>query len=337
MQATIKDVARLANVSPSTVSRVISNNPAISAQTADRVRKAMAELHYRPNQIARSLTNRSTQTLGLLLPSAKDYPLINPFFVQAMRGITTYAKQYGYYLLLAIKEQSATEEDHLGVLKDLVGSGRVDGMILTTVRKDDPQVAYLKSIDFPFVVIGHPYEDSHCLWVDNDSTRTMYQLTEKLIGKGCTSFAYLGDAEGYRVTRDRLNGFMTALADNDIPFDHKLLIERHFEEGTAYVEAKELFSYKIPDAVIATDDMIASEVQKVLVEIGMQDKVRVAGYNNTAIAVYATPPLTSVDVNAERLGTQAARLLIASLKGEPNESNYRIVPATIIERASTGQ
>ena len=125
MPATMKDVARLANVSTSTVSRVLAGHPAISADTAQRVRDAMVALHYQPNQIARSLSNQTTRTIALLMPDPSASPLMNAFFVSAIRGVMTYSRKNGYYLLLTYPENNDTET----LVRDLVGSRRTDGVI----------------------------------------------------------------------------------------------------------------------------------------------------------------------------------------------------------------
>lgn len=170
MPITIKDVAKLANVSPSTVSRVISNNPKISDATKVIVRQAMEELKYSPNLVARSLTNRSTKTLALLLPGSDDDFLQNPFFVKAMRGISNYAKKQGYYILFTHPDKN---ENELTLLSNLLNSRWVDGVILTTVKEQDERIEYLKTQSEPFVVIGSPNDKDNVLWVDNDNVNAM--------------------------------------------------------------------------------------------------------------------------------------------------------------------
>jgi len=129
---TIKDIAKLANVSPSTVSRVISNSPKISQETKEKVYKAMKELNYEPNVIARSLANNSTRILGLILPTSEDDLFENPFFMQAMKGISVYAQKKGYYTMYAFSDN---EEKELEFIKHYVRSKLVDGIILFTSRQ----------------------------------------------------------------------------------------------------------------------------------------------------------------------------------------------------------
>ncbi|MDK2986858.1 MAG: hypothetical protein PWQ96_2503, partial [Clostridia bacterium] len=166
MAVTIKDIAKLANVSPSTVSRVISNSPKISQETKEKVYKAMRELNYEPNIIARSLANNSTRILGLILPSSEDDLFENPFFMQAMKGISVYAQKKGYYIMYAFSEN---EEKELEFIKHYIRSKLVDGIILFTSRQNDKCISYLRNVGHPFVLSGRPEQPNDVLWVDNDN------------------------------------------------------------------------------------------------------------------------------------------------------------------------
>lgn len=331
MQVTIKDVAKIANVSPSTVSRVISNNPKISEATKKRVNEAMKQLNYQPNQIARSLTNKSTKTLGLLLPGAEDDLLINPFFIQAMRGISSYAKKRGYYILLAHADKN---EDETEVLNKIIGSKWVDGIILTTVKDDDNRIRFLNSKNHPFVVIGRPDEDEHTLWVDNDNVNAMFNVVDILIKKGHKTIGFIGGANEFKVTKNRLLGYLKALQINKIPADLNLVFERDYTEKAAYDATYEMLSYKMPDAIVTTDDLIAFGVQNALIEKKLNN-ISLVGFNNSSLSQYKTPSISSVDINAEKLGMFALKLLIGKIEGENLSTNNYIIDTKLIERDST--
>lgn len=330
MSVTIKDVASLANVSPSTVSRVISDNSRISDTTKKRVRKAMAELNYQPNLIARSLTNKSTKTIGLLLPGSKNL-LINPFFVQAMRGISSYAKQKGYYILFTHADNAEEEVD---VLANLVGSQLVDGIILTTVKNNDLSIAFLKEKKHPFVVIGRPDDKEGILWVDNDNIKAMFEVVDWLINKGKKNIGFIGGAHEFNVTKYRLLGYLKALKVNKIKTNLNLIYEKDYTEEAAYEATKELLEYCTPDAIVTTDDLIAFGAQRALLENNMSN-ISLVGFNNTVISMYKTPSISSVDINAEKLGLFAAKLLINHIENKkPKTTNY-IIDTKLIKRDST--
>lgn len=330
MSKTIRDVAKMANVSPSTVSRVISDNPKISEETKIRVRKAMEELHYQPNQIARSLTNKSTHTLGLLLPGSDEDFLNNPFFVQALRGISSFAKKKGYYILITHAEKN---EDECTVLNQLIGSRWVDGIILPTVKDNDPRIKFLESREHPFVVIGRPDDDKNTLWVDNDNVNAMFNVVDILIKKGYRTIAFIGGADEFKVTKDRLLGYLKALEANGIPVNLDLIEERDYTESAAYDATYSIFTKSSPDAVVTTDDLIAFGVQRALIEL---DKANVAlvGFNNTALTQYKSPSITSVDINSEKLGMFAVKLLISQIEGDDLETNCYIIDTKLIYRDS---
>lgn len=331
MPATMKDVARLANVSTSTVSRVLAGHSAISEETAARVREAMAALNYQPNQIARSLSNQSTRTIGLLMPDPSSSPLMNAFFVSAIRGVMTFARKKDYYLLLTYPENNDTET----LIRDLVGSRRVDGVILTTVIKDDPALKFLIKQKHPHVVIGHPYDDQNTLWVDNDNRAIVYEVTSQLIRQGCRTIAFLSGADEFRVTVDRQQGYLDALADHQIPVNPDLIHRSRFIETLAAEATRDILRTCLPDAVIATDDTLALGVEKALREAHYEHDVAVVGFNNTLVAQFARPSLSSVEINAEQLGYYAAKLLISHLEGLDLQIRHYLIDAHFIERESS--
>lgn len=330
MAVTIKDVAKRANVAPSTVSRVISDSPKISAKTKKEVRAIMKELDYHPNQIARSLTNQSTKTLGLLLPETEEVFLLNPFFSKSMKGISLYAKKKGYYILLVHTEK---DEDDIATLNHIVNSRRVDGIILPTVKTNDSKIEFLKNQNHPFVVIGKPENNDDVLWVDNNNRDAMYNVVNILAEKGHKSIAFIGGEHDFQVTKDRLQGYKDALEDNGLVFDERFIYEKQYTEQAAYDATLDMIKYKTPDAIVTTDDMLAFGSQNALIEKEL-NTVSVAGFNNTILSQYRSPSISSVDINAELLGRHATKLLISAIENEELEINSYIVDTELIVRDS---
>ena len=332
MNVTIKEVAKLANVSPSTVSRVIADNPKISAETKKVVFKAMEELNYSPNAIARSLANKSTRTLGIILPSTDENLFANPFFIQAMKGISIYAQKKGYYIMYT---HSGNEDESLKIIRDYISSRWVDGVILLTVMENDQCISYLKKANRPFVVIGRPEDTQDTLWVDNDNFQAMYNVVNYLIEKGHSDIGFIGGPHNFNVTKDRLDGYKRALSVHGLTVDEKLTLSvNDYSEACGYEAMMNMMEYKTPTAVVTTDDLISYGVLKVIKE--HQDlNVEVVGFNNTPLASYQTPPLSSVDIHAEKLGYYAAKLLIEKLSKVEGALNHYIVETSLIEREST--
>lgn len=331
MPTTIKDVAKMAGVSPSTVSRVIADHPKISQATKDRVAEAMEVLQYRPNAIARSLANKSTKTLGLLLPNSDEDLLQNPFYVQVMRGISRYAQKAGYYILYSYTDH---EEQEIKMLDELLHSKWVDGVILTTIRENDRCVEFLRANQHHFVVIGTPEEHGdEILWVDNNNSNAMYEVVANLVEKGHKRIGFIGGPHEFAVTRYRLRGYQKALKHYGIPFQAEWVVERDYTEKAGYEVAKELFERAELDAIVTTDDLIAFGVQKALLELGKKE-VALTGFNNTILADYKNPPISSVDIKAEALGYEAAKLLITNLK-EKSDVTHCLIDTEFIERESS--
>jgi len=331
MAVTIKDVAKLANVSPSTVSRVIANNPRISDLTKEIVFAAMEELKYKPNAIARSLANQSTQTLGLILPSTDENLFKNPFFIEVMRGISLYAQKKGYRIMYTY---SANPDEEVHFIEDFIQSKWVDGVVLLSAQENDKCIDYLKQSEFPFVVVGRPEKTEDILWVDNDNFQATYNVVNHLIQKGCTNIAFVGGPLTMNFSRDRLEGFKRAMEVRGLSVKDQDIIEMPDLTIDYGYEAMKILGEKMkPDAVVTTDDFLAIGANRFIQEHEMSTKV--VGFNNIPLGEYQTPSLTSVDIDGESLGYQAAKLLINRLKGIENVLNHFIVGTKLVERDST--
>lgn len=178
---TIKDVAQKAGVSPSTVSRVISNDTRISENTKKKVIKVMQELNYYPNSIARRLANKKTDTIGVVMPYGTEDILMNPFFQESLRGISIVSSEKCYDILISTSHKN---EDEIDILKCLIKGNKVDGLILTRSNEHDEAIKYLRDNKFPFVLIGSCLEYDDIPSVDNDNEKASYELTSYLIEKG---------------------------------------------------------------------------------------------------------------------------------------------------------
>lgn len=210
-KVTIKDVAKEAGVATSTVSRVLSNNPKISDETKERVNEAIRKLNYKPNAIARSLANNKTRILGVVLPSEAEDLLMNPFFINAMKGMSVYAQSKNYYITYAFCKEGKLESE---IIKEITNTNLIEGVILLRVNENDESIKYLKEVDFPFVAIGRPEETRDILWVDNDNFQAMYNVVNQILQKGHRKIGFVGAMENLNMSRDRLKGYKMALEEN---------------------------------------------------------------------------------------------------------------------------
>lgn len=335
MRVTLNDIAKIAKVSTSTVSRAIANNPKISVATREKIFKIMKELNYHPNIIARSLANKSTRIIGIIIPGTAETAFQNPFFPEVLRGISSVAHKHKYNVLIS---SVSNLEEEKQTLKQFVHGGITEGIILLVSRVGDPSVAELTKLRFPFVVIGKPENESEVNWVDNNNFTIGYELTKHFIQQGHRKIAFLGVSSNYIVTLDRLNGYKKALEDNGIPIDERLIVESKFIEDNGYELMKQLFERgQKPTGVMAGDDLLAFGAMKYINEQGLKvpDDIGVSGFNNVPLANYSIPPLTSVEVNPFLLGSKAFELLLTAINSDYKSYNRAIVPAELVIREST--
>lgn len=258
MPVTIKDVAKAAGVSPSTVTRVIQNKSTISDETKKRVRKAMKELNYHPNLNARSLVSSYTQVIGLVLPDDSDAFYQNPFFPSVLRGIAQVASENHYAIQIATGKD---EKERLNTISQMVYGKRVDGLIFLYAQEDDPLVNLVVEEQFPFLILGKSLSPFIPL-VDNDNVQAGFDATEYFIKKGCKRIAFIGGTKKLFVTKDRLTGYELALKQHQLPLDTNLTyFATEFLEDNGYLFSKLLFKHNPNiDAIITIDSLLAAGV-----------------------------------------------------------------------------
>jgi DNA-binding LacI/PurR family transcriptional regulator len=338
MTVTIKDVAKLANVAPSTVSRVIANSPRISEKTKEIVKKAMEQLGYHPNIIARSLASQSTQAIGLVMPGSSDTVFQNPFFPTALSGLSQGAHEKKYALHMTTGK---TEDEIFDGVIQMVQGRRVDGVVLLYSKVEDKILSYLQSRDFPFVVIGKPYKHvEEITHVDNDNFRATKEVTEHLIELGHEHIAFVGGNLNFVVTVERLLGYERALRDSYLQLENKYIVHEEFLLEGGQEAVRGLMSLDTPPtALVVADDLMALGVLNMLDEMGISvpGDISIVSFNNVLLAEMARPPLTSVDINIFDLGYEAAKSLIQKIENPREPIKRIIIPHKLVKRFSCGQ
>lgn len=334
MAITIKDVAQLANVAPSTVSRVIANNPRISEKTKVRVRKAMTKLGYHPNFIARSLANQSTRIIGLVMPSSSNDYYQNPFFPTILQGLSEGAQENHYSLLLSTGK---TEDELYEGVVNMVQGGMVDGIILMYSRINDHILTYLRARAFPFVIIGKPYDyTEEITYVDNDNVLAAEQATDYLIQLGHERVGFIGGDVTLVMTLDRLSGYERALERAGIDRRMEYTLHEDFLHEGGHAAAKRLLSInEPPTALVVSDDLMALGIVHSLRELGVRtpEEMSIVSFNNVLFSELSLPALTSVDINIFDLGYQAAKGIIHMLQTGDAPAGT-IIPHHFVERHS---
>ena len=328
MPVTIKDVAKAAGVSPSTVTRVIQNKSTISDETKKRVRKTMKELNYHPNLNARSLVSSYTQVIGLVLPDDSDAFYQNPFFPSVLRGIAQVASENHYAIQIATGKD---EKERLNAISQMVYGKRVDGLIFLYAQENDPLVKLVSEEQFPFLILGKSLSPFIPL-VDNDNIQAGFDATEYFIKKGCNRIAFIGGAKKLYVTQDRLTGYEQALQEHKLPLDsQRTFFADEFLEEKGYKFSKRLFKHDPQtDAVITTDSLLAEGVCNYLNDHNLNIPVLSFDSVNPRLNLAAY-----VDINSLSLGRTSFEtiLQIISDTKENRQICYRqVIAHKIVEK-----
>ena len=328
MPVTIKDVAKAAGVSPSTVTRVIQNKSTISDETKKRVRKAMTELNYHPNLNARSLVSSYTQVIGLVLPDDSDVFYQNPFFPSVLRGIAQVASENHYAIQIATGKD---EKERLNAISQMVYGKRVDGLIFLYAQENDPLVQLVVDEQFPFLILGKSLSPFIPL-VDNDNIQAGFDATEYFIKKGCSRIAFIGGTKKLFVTQDRLTGYEQALQEHNLPLDNqRTFFADEFLEEKGYNFSKQLFKYDPQtDAIITTDSLLAEGVCNYLNEHQLDVPVLSFDSVNPRLNLAAY-----VDINSLALGRTSFETILQIINDvkENRQICYRqVIAHEIVEK-----
>ena len=328
MPVTIKDVAKAAGVSPSTVTRVIQNKSTISDETKKRVRKAMKELNYHPNLNARSLVSSYTQVIGLVLPDDSDVFYQNPFFPSVLRGIAQVASENHYAIQIATGKD---EKERLNAISQMVYGKRVDGLIFLYAQENDPLVQLVVDEQFPFLILGKSLSPFIPL-VDNDNIQAGFDATEYFIKKGCSRIAFIGGTKKLFVTQDRLTGYEQALQEHDLPLDsQRTFFADEFLEEKGYNFSKQLFKHDPQnDAIITTDSLLAEGICNYLNEHQLDVPVLSFDSVNPRLNLAAY-----VDINSLALGRTSFETILQIINDvkENRQICYRqVIAHEIVEK-----
>lgn len=341
MNVTIKDVARVAGVSPSTVSRVLAGHPSISPGTHEKVRRVLRDLNYHPHAGARSLVTGSSRAVGLITSRPTSETFASPFFPEVIRGIGSVLEAEGYDLLLSTCHgERSQRESCLQMLR----SRRVDGVILTVSRLGDELIEALVTEKRKFVLIGRPadhqgrmtYPTVH--FVNNDNVAAAAVAVEHLAAQGHRRIAFMNGQPHWVHCYDRLQGYRRGLEEAGLPFRPELVQEGCVsqEDGGRALDGL-LALPDPPTAVLAVDDIVAVGVMEAALRRGLRlpGDLAVAGFNASPITVWTRPQLTTIRIPIYDLGAMAARMLVGLLHGIPSRPHQVILPSQILVREST--
>jgi LacI family transcriptional regulator len=342
---TLKQIARELDVSISTVSKALRNSPEISEDTKQKV-QAFAKLYnYRPNNIALSLKNRKTNTIGIIIPE-----IVHHFFSKVIRGVELVANKRGYNVIIGLSNESFSKEV---INMEMLANGSIDGFILS-ISKETLQLQdyhhFNETMDqgMPVVMFDRVVSDIKCDKVIVNDFGGAKRAVEKLISNNCKQIALITTKDYVSVGKLRTQGYMEALKESGfelkssliLKLDDRLDYEVHLEALEKEIE--QLFKSNIAiDGVFAVNELYALSAMKVARKLGLEipRDVQVIGFTDGVLSKHSTPSLSTVSQHAQTMGERAADLLINKLEtvNTEVEEDYQtiVIETDLIEREST--
>ncbi len=335
MAVTIKDVAKLAGVSPSTVSRVCNGNPAISQETRELVQKAMAELGYELPGRNDAPALQAIKSIGIVLPPSDREAYENTFYLKAIRGISQVCNQR------QVASTIVTGRDYTEILKSiqtLHRSGTLDGFILLYSRKNDIVIDYLCEHGLLYVIVGKADElQSQTICIDNDNLLAGREAADYLYSLGHRRIGYLGSKNDFLFASDRRAGYQLSLLLHQLPIREDYCVELSGvnDSGASSLQAL-LAQPERPTAFVVSDDILALALERACIEakLSIPGDVSIIAFNNSLYAQLASPQLTAVDISSYQLGQQAAVQIISHAENPNLDATKIVVPHKIVERDS---
>ena len=331
---TLEKVAELAGVSRSTVSRVINHHPSVRPAVRERVQKVIDETGYHPDPAARSLANQRSGIIGLVIPRAFQFLFTDPYYPRLLQGIAQACNTHNYILSLFLFH---TEDEEQKLTPKLLRQQLVDGVILSALPTDDPLVNQLIENQVPTVMIGRPLDTQVISYVDVNNVAGAYEAVTHLLELGCQRIATITGPLNTTVGLDRRQGYLTALADHNIPIDEALIIEGDFREAGGYQAVQQLLPHT-PDAILVASDTMALGTLRALREakLSVPGDVAVIGFDDLPFAATADPPLTTVRQPIHRQGLKTVELLIDILNNDLHPPRQFTAPTELVIRQSCG-
>jgi LacI family transcriptional regulator len=309
--ATLKDIAAHAGVSPSTVSRFLNGQITVRDDTRERIEKAVKELGYKANYLARSLVLKETQTIGVVIPD-----ILNPYFSSIARGLEDEAQKNGWSMILCNSDNKVDKElDYLQLLEYKY----VDGIILVSTCQRAEQLESFVNRGVNLVLLGRRIQGLGVDMVVVDNVGGAYMAVQHLIGLGHTRIAAISACQTIPTSWERLEGYRQALTEAGHLVDEELVINQgEFQYEDGYSAMEQLLSRHIPSAVFAANDLMAIGAINTIQEHGgtVPDDIAVVGFDGLDVGTWIRPRLTTIAVSPYRLGEMSFRILMNRLSAD---------------------
>lgn len=328
--ATIKDVARMAGVSTTTVSHVINKTRFVAEATQKKVLAAVEDLNYAPSAVARSLKCNTTKTIGMLVTKST-----NPFFAEVVHGVEEFCYGAGYTLILCNTEGNLTKQrDYLRMLAEK----RVDGLLVMCSDLDEQLLELLeRQKDTPMVIMDWGPESPHTDQIQDNAKLGGYVATKFFIEHGHKAIGCLTGHSEKTACRERLQGFRKAMGEADLNVNEDWILEGDFECESAVAAAKKFIAMEErPTAIFCFNDIMAMAMISTFQQAGINvpEDISIIGYDNIDLAPYFSPPLTTIHQPKRRLGKSAVEILMHRVKDKDHATQvFEMVPELVIRNS----
>lgn len=330
MKITIGEIASLAGVSKTTVSRVLNKKPDVDPATREKILALISEYDFQPNAFAKAISLQNNRYIGLLVPHKAEYIFSNSFYTEVMRGVSTEVDACGYYLLICY----AHDVNYLDIYKQK----RVEGFVLLSPGSYHKGIIEsLKTEKVPFVSTAK-VTNEEMVYVDIDNFFGGSLVMEHLVALGHKRIAYIGKPSLIS-SIERMDSHKAVLQKYGLRYDPDLVLVTNtssIEDGYAYTQQL-LQNPNPPTAIFLANDIMAVGAIKAIQQAGLRvpEDISVAGFDDIPLASYSNPPLTTVRQPAYEKGVEATRLLIQSLEKQPIPG-CKILDVELVVRGSTG-
>lgn len=328
MSVTIKDIAKIANLSHTTVSRALNDSPLIKEETKKKIREIAKQLNYVPNYSAKSLVLNKSYNIGLFFSSISRGTSPS-FFYDIVRSVNSVvAENYN----LTIKGVDDFED------YTLINNKRFDGIILMSQsEKDKPLIYHILERKIPLVVLNRDIEDSSVINILSDDRDGAYKIVSYLIENGHEDIAIIEGKEGFKSAKERKEGYLKALMDNKIYVENQYMIQGNYDMKSGYEAMEKLLSLdKIPSAVFCSNDDMAIGAIKAAFKKGLSvpKDISIAGFDNIGFSEYTLPALTTVQRPMSKISEIGGKKIIDLIDSEEYNGEKLYIKTELVIRES---
>jgi LacI family transcriptional regulator len=327
---TIKDIAKIAGVSPSTVSKALNNRHDISEETKKKVLQIVAENKFSPNVFGKNLKSKTTGNIGVIFCREQNPLSSNPFYSRVLEGVEAELAINNYNLMLTIVHENSKDD-----LPKVIRERQIDGIILIGIFKTefvDQIFADEKNIDI--IMVDPKLNFNQCSQILIDNEHGAFVATQYLIDAGHKKIGFVSGDLDRQSFKQRFDGYEKALKYNKLSVDSNLIRSGGLEEG--YNHTKNILSAQRATAIFFANDINAHHGYKAIHDLNLKvpDDISIVGFDDIWMSKISSPPLTTIRVYKEELGSIAVRMLMRSINNEIDKPINTIVPVKLIERES---